>query len=142
MPVAYPDHPAEVCERPGERVRPEDLPAHAHAEHGRRPFEEGGDLLVDFRLIEQPFEDDAYPVTSAPEEVTHSGTVPDPRYQHYREEVQQSPLFPVPVAAERDIQIFLEPFAERDMPSPPEFADRCGDIWEIEIFGDIESHDL
>ena len=46
------------------------------------------------------------------------------------------------VSAERDINIFAEPCAERDVPSAPEFRDRAGNVREVEVVLDIETEQV
>ena len=53
--------------------------------------------------------------------------------------VEKLPPLPLPVAAERDIEIVAEPTAERNVPPPPEFRDARCDIRIVEILREPEA---
>ena len=69
------------------------------------------------------------PVCPVPE----SGEKPDDQQieDHSRERVHTA-------AAEGDVNIIPEPGGKGYMPSPPEVGDAVGNVWEIEVFREME----
>lgn len=74
-------------------------------------------------------------VETAPQDESRRRTVPQPPEQHGDDEVHISAEPAFPVAAERDIEIILEPRRERDVPAPPELRYRGRLVRRIEVFG-------
>lgn len=88
----------------------------------------------------EPFKEYEQEEERSPEQEIHSVTVkaervPDSRAKPYDEEVEYSSPLPASVSAEGEIYVFLEPFAEGNMPTSPKFADRSRNIRMKEVIG-------
>ena len=64
--------------------------------------------------------------------------MPKSRRRPDNQQVQDSAGRPFAVAAQGNIEVFLEPTAERHMPSSPKFCDAFRNIRKIKVLGEIE----
>ena len=60
--------------------------------------------------------------------------MPDAGDEKDGKEVEQGAPPAFAVSAQRDVEVFPEPGAQRDVPPPPELGDRAGEVGEVEVF--------
>ena len=133
------EHAFQVNPGIGKGIGPEHHPADEN-HHERIDMTENfrGRFQFFFRQGSPFFEDDKKAVPETPDHEIPAGTVPDAGGQEDHEKIEKVAPFGNPVSAQRNIQIFLEPGGERNMPSAPEFSNGMGDVGIIEIFQKTE----
>ena len=96
--------------------------------------------LVEQLSQTQPFKTENYAVQQAEHHILPRRAVPQAGERKDDEQVQAGAAQPTAASAQRDIEIVPEPAGQRDMPPPPVFADRAGEIRVVEVFrqGDTE----
>ena len=60
--------------------------------------------------------------------------MPQPGTEKYDQLIQICTRSSLSVPSQRDIQIFLKPGRQRDVPSAPEFLYTAGNIWVVKVF--------
>ena len=91
---------------------------------------------------EQLFSRQQHKVVKTPADKVPVRAVPDAGEQLHDEQVQDLPLEPLAVAAQRDIHILPEPTGQGHVPAPPELGDGSGDIGVVEVCGEVEAQHL
>ena len=91
---------------------------------------------------EQLFSRQQHKVVKTPADKVPVRAVPDAGEQLHDEQVQDLPLEPLAVAAQRDIHILAEPAGQGHVPAPPELGDGSGDIGVVEVCGEVEAQHL
>jgi len=88
----------------------------------------------------QPLKAEDHAVQQAEHHILPRCAVPQAGERKDDEQVQAGAAQPAAAAAQRDVHIVAEPAGQRDMPPPPVFADRAGEIGVVEVFrqGDTE----
>ena len=81
-------------------------------------------------------------VVQTPEKEGHVGSVPDTGAEEDDKFVDNRPHSALPVAAQRNVEVFLEPAREGHVPSAPEFPDASGDIGIIKVLLKVEAKHL
>ena len=81
-------------------------------------------------------------VVQTPEKEGHVGSVPDTGAEEDDKFVDNRPHSALPVAAQRNVEVFLEPAREGHMPSAPEFPDASGNIGIIKVLLKVEAKHL
>ena len=94
--------------------------------------EEGAEGVPDFVEAQQQ------PVNAAPQDEVERGPVPQPAKEHGGEQVEVLPELAVAVAAQRDVEVVLEPGGEADVPPPPELGDGGGAVGVVEVLRELE----
>ena len=68
--------------------------------------------------------------------------MPDTGDRPHYEEVDNGSRQTLAASAHREIDVALEPVAERDVPAPPEFRNAVRHIRIVEVLWEVESHHL
>lgn len=119
--------------------RHEQYPGEEYEENGKCPLDEIRNLLIPGLVFHQTLEKHDHAVRKTPEDERVIRAMPDTCQKEYHEKIEVH--ITGTVSAERNIDIFFKPGAEGDVPSPPEFRDRSGNVGEVEVLFDVVSED-
>ena len=92
-----------------------------------------------YRFQHRPLQHHEEPEIQAPQEKVPVGPVPDARQAPDHRHVKDPAAPAHPVAAQRNVHIFPEEGAQRDVPAPPELADAAGNEGRVEILQEAEA---
>ena len=77
-------------------------------------------------------------VIEAPDDERPARAVPQPAEQHREDQVAAHGDRSLARSAERDVEVIAEPARQRDVPTPPEVADRRRGVGRVEVVGEAE----
>ena len=77
-------------------------------------------------------------VQCAPDHEVPGRAVPKAADDHGRKQIQIGAMFSFSIAPQGDIQIFLQPGRQRNVPALPQLCNIVGQIWEIEVSGQVD----
>ena len=116
----------QIGQRLGHGIRPEQGETNQHDEQGVDSGDKPGDRMPG-RFPDgddaDAFHGEKQAVEQAPYQKGEIGAVPQPRSGEDDHLIEEHPSFAPAVAAQGDIQVFLEPGGEGDMPAAPEILD-------------------
>src|ERR1039457_5543728 len=78
----------------------------------------------------------------APQHEIPCGAVPQSAQHHRQHQVAVCLCLPEPVASQREIEIVPQPTGKTDVPSIPEVLGARGEIRQIEVQDQLETHEL
>ena len=96
-------------------------------------------VLFQKREQEAFFQHKEHEKEQTPQHKIPACAVPEARGRPHDKQVKNGAVFPLAVAAQRNIQIFAEPASQRDMPAPPELRNTARRVGEPEIFREFEA---
>ena len=135
---AHPGHEGEKTEGVGQGLAAEKDPADHDDEQGLGLLEGWPESLPPL-FQSGAFHNQKETVIEAPEDEGPTRPMPEAAEEKDEEQIQECPDCSLSAAAERDVEVVAEPARQGDMPSPPEFADRAGDIRVVEVFREMKT---
>src|SRR5437867_740217 len=121
----------------GETEHQQHLPDDARIREAARPG-----VLVLRVAIEEAVADEKRAVERSPKHEVPGRAVPKAAEHHRQEQVAIGLDAPPAVAAERDVEVIAEPGRQRDVPAKPEVAGVQREVRQLEIYHELESHEL
>ena len=81
-------------------------------------------------------------VQESPEHEVPARAVPQPAQEHGDDQIDVRAPRPLPIAAQRDVEVVAEPLAERDVPAAPEVGDVRRQIGHAEVLRQVVADHL
>jgi len=88
------------------------------------------------------FEHQQCTIEQSPDHKGSSCAMPQTCEKEHDPLVEDGTRLPLAVAAKGDVEVFLEPCRNGNMPSSPEFCDTCGDVGVVEILLECEAEHM
>ena len=120
-------------------VGTEIYPSKHYRRHSVDPVDDLVRILLEQLAEEEALDDLEHRIEKSPSDKGEVCAVPYTRYAIYNEDVKAGAEESVAVSSKRNVYVFSEPGAERNMPSSPEFRNGERGVGIIEVFLEIES---
>ena len=132
------EHPPDISECRHQTVSPEEHPADQNNKDCVKMLEEAWDSLQ-ASAESDTLKNEKNGIIQAPYQEVETCAMPQPCCSKDNQEIDVGAHRAFSVAAQRNIQVIPEPGAQGNMPSPPEFANRFGNIRKLEVFQKVKS---
>ena len=135
------EDPADDQPGVGQALRPEEDPGEGDEREDRQLLDQPRNpFLVKLRLLQLAGQAAAQGVQAAPDDERPGRTVPDARDDHRDEHIDVSAQRAMAAAAQREVDVILEPGGQADVPAVPEIAQARGRVGVVEVQHHPEAH--